>query len=81
MKMREALVVSCSLRRMTDSTAQGSASVASRCAKNLARLRSLLVSSRCTSPYCRAKQSANCSWYLLGGGGAEGEGGWGGRRW
>jgi hypothetical protein len=40
MKMREEDVVSSSVRRMAASTSQLTASVASRCAKNLATLRS-----------------------------------------
>ena len=61
MKMRDDEVVSSSVSRIALSTAHGSASVASRCAKSLAVLRSLLVSSRWISPYCRTKQSAKQS--------------------
>mmetsp|Transcript_18193 Transcript_18193/g.34645 ORF Transcript_18193/g.34645 Transcript_18193/m.34645 type:complete len:224 (-) Transcript_18193:337-1008(-) len=63
MKMREEEVVSSSVMTMFASTTHGSASVASRCAKNLAVLRSLLVSRRWIMPYCLRKDCSNSIWY------------------
>jgi hypothetical protein len=63
MKMREDEVVSSSVSLMQPSTSHGSASVAKRCAKNLATLRSLLVSRRWMREYWRSKQSAKQTAY------------------
>lgn len=62
MKIRLLLVVSSSVSRMQPSTPQLMASFASRCANNLATLRSLLVSRRWMMAYCFAKQSSNVAW-------------------
>ncbi len=63
MKMRAELVVASSVSTTFCSTPHETASVASRWPKNLATLRSLLVSSRWMRLYCRRKQSSNTSWY------------------
>eukprot|EP00955_Chlamydomonas_euryale_P016024 171170-Chlamydomonas_euryale.AAC.1 len=55
--MRDDDVVSSSVSRMTVKTSHAIASVANRCAKSDATLRSLLVSRRWMTRYCWRKQS------------------------
>ena len=64
MKMREDDVVSSSVITRYSITPHGSASECSRCAKNLAMLRSLLVSRRWIIAYCLAKASSKSAWYV-----------------
>ena len=64
MKMREEDVVSSSVMIMYSSAPHGSASECNRCAKNLATLRSLLVSSRWIIEYCLANASSKSAWYV-----------------
>ena len=63
MKILEEEVVSSWVRRMLSMTCQLMASCSSSAAKNLATLRSLLVSRRWISEYCRRKHSSKHSWY------------------
>ena len=63
MKMREEEVVSSSVTTMYSSVPHGRPLECSRCAKNLAMLRSLLVSSRWIIVYCLAKHSSKQTWY------------------
>lgn len=63
MKILEEDVVSSWVRRMLSMTCQLRASCSSSDAKNLATLRSLLVSRRWISEYCRRKHSSKHSWY------------------
>ena len=62
MKIREDEVVSSWVRRMLSRTCQLMASCSSSAPKNLATLRSLLVSRRWMSEYCRRKHSSKHSW-------------------
>mmetsp|Transcript_20365 Transcript_20365/g.28209 ORF Transcript_20365/g.28209 Transcript_20365/m.28209 type:complete len:223 (-) Transcript_20365:1413-2081(-) len=62
-KMREEEVVSSSVITMFLSTVQGSASVANKCAKNLAVFLNLFVSSRWIMSYCFSKAASNSTWY------------------
>jgi hypothetical protein len=63
MKMREEEVVSASVMTRYSITPHGSAFEWIRWPKNLAMLRSLLVSSRWIMAYCLANVSSNAAWY------------------
>ena len=64
-KMREEEVVSSSVITIYSITPHGSAFECNKCAKNLAMLRSLLVSRRWIIEYCLANASSNNAWNVF----------------